>query len=145
MKINSVNSNCKFGMQLTREVEEGFRKSKENVMDFYGENSPTYKEFCDNLRRVKDYSKNYVIGIGREEGNVCYPYYFMMRHKLDDKIYYRAGCLETETKEELFSPNSLNSLALTAYLNEQKERNKLEEALKPKKESFFKRLFGKRI
>ena len=148
MRINGINTNCRFGMQMTGEVEEGFRKSQLEVKDFWGENSEKYKDFCYHLNMVRTRSENYVVGVGHDAYNSYYPYYFKMRSKSDDdKHCYRAGGLATSTKEELFSFDSLKNLALTAYFTEQRDRKNLEEALKPEKESFLgrlKKLFSKK-
>ncbi len=139
MRINGVNTNCRFGMQLTSEVEDGFRKSQQEVRDFWGENSEKYKDFCYHLNMVRTRSENYVVGVGYEAYDSYYPYYFKMRSKFDDdKHCHIAGGLKTSTKEELFSFDSLKSLAVTAITTEWRDRKNLEEALKPeKKESFF--------
>ena len=138
MKINGINSNCRFGMQFTKEVENGFRKSQEEIKDFWGEKSEKYKEFCDHLKIAKEHSKDYVVGIEHENNIFFDPYYFVLRNTLNDKIY-TLGC-GAETKDDLFSLRALKSLALTAITTEWRDEKESEDALKPKKESFFERL-----
>ena len=138
MKINRIGKTPNFGMQLTGELERGFERTKNEIKDFYGDKSKKYLEYCNHLNMVKEYSNNYVVGIGCCN-DVYDPYYFKMRHKDDDKEY-SAGCLSVCEKDELFTPDSLKNLAITAIIQDWTDKEALKENQIPQKISFFKKI-----
>lgn len=138
MRINNISSTINFGVRLTRELEQGFENTKNEIRDFYGEKSQKYIEYCQNLNILKEHGNNYVVGIGYNEDSYN-PYYFKIRHKDDDREYF-AGGVAVKQKDGLFSFDSLKSLAITSIVQQWKDEKALEEALKPKKTSIFSRL-----